>query len=69
MNFVRAWGPGTADGRVYARAAGMRVYHHPWLDSTATNYRTTTWPGAPPSVELPPAVSPPTTARRRCVPS
>jgi protein MpaA len=31
MNLVWAWGPSTDAGRVYARAAGMRFYHHPWL--------------------------------------
>ena len=26
-------------GRIYARAAGMRFYHHRWLDGTATNWQ------------------------------
>ena len=36
MKVVRAWGPSSAPDRVFARALGMRYYHHPWLDCTAT---------------------------------
>jgi protein MpaA len=39
MNLVWAWGPSTRAGSVYARAAGMRFYHHHWLDGTATNWQ------------------------------
>ena len=39
MNLVWAWGPSSRAGRVYARAAGMRFYHHPWLAGTATNWQ------------------------------
>ena len=39
MNLVWAWGPSTAAGRLYARVAGMRFYHHPWLDGTASNWQ------------------------------
>jgi protein MpaA len=37
MNLVWAYGtPGTSDGRIYARASGMRLYHHPSLPGTST---------------------------------
>jgi protein MpaA len=39
MDLVWAWGPSTAAGRVYAGAAGMRFYHHHWLDGTASNWQ------------------------------
>ena len=39
MNLVWAWGPSTNAGRTYARAAGMRFYHHHWLAGTATNWQ------------------------------
>jgi protein MpaA len=39
LNLVWAWGQSSAAGRVYARAAGMRFYHHHWLDGTATNWQ------------------------------
>jgi murein peptide amidase A len=39
MNVVWAFGPSTAAGRIYARAAGMRLYHHHWLPGTATNWQ------------------------------
>ncbi len=39
LNLVWAWGPSTTAGRVYARAAGMRFYHHPWLGGTAPNWQ------------------------------
>ena len=39
MNLVWAWGPSTRAGRVYAHAAGMRLYHHHWLDGTAVNWQ------------------------------
>jgi protein MpaA len=39
MNLVWAWGPSSSAGRIYARAAGMRFYHHPWLHGTATNWQ------------------------------
>ena len=40
MNLVWAFGPSRSAGRIYARAAGMRFYHHHWLDGTATNWQT-----------------------------
>ncbi|HEY1594869.1 MAG TPA: M14 family zinc carboxypeptidase [Thermoleophilaceae bacterium] len=37
MNLVWAFGnPGTRDGQIYARAAGMRLYHHASLPGTST---------------------------------
>jgi protein MpaA len=54
MDLVWAWGPSTAAGRVYARAAGMRLYHHHWLDGTATNWQNHHLPGSASfTVELP----------------
>ena len=54
MNLVWAWGPSTAAGRVYARAARMRFYHHPWLHGTATNWQNHHLPGSASfTVELP----------------
>src|SRR5436190_22196485 len=54
MNLVWAWGPSTTAGRVYARAAGMRFYHHHWLGGTATNWQNHHLPGtAAFTVELP----------------
>jgi protein MpaA len=54
MNLVWAWGPSTAAGRDYARLAGMRFYHHPWLHGTATNWQNRHLPNtASFTVELP----------------
>jgi predicted deacylase len=54
MNVVWAWGPSSAAGRLYARAAGMRFYHHPWLTGTAANWQNHHLPGASAmTVELP----------------
>jgi protein MpaA len=39
MNLVWAFGASTAAGRVYARVAGMLLYHHHWLRGTATNWQ------------------------------
>ena len=46
MDLVWAWGPSSAAGRVYARAAGMRFYHHHWLPGTAANWQNHHLPGA-----------------------
>jgi protein MpaA len=54
MNLVWAWGPSSAAGRLYARATGMRVYHHPWLPGTAANWQNHHLPDSPAiTVELP----------------
>lgn len=54
MNLVWAFGPSTSAGRIYARAAGMRFYHHHWLDGTATNWQNHQLPGSASfTVELP----------------
>ncbi|HEX7626892.1 MAG TPA: M14 family metallopeptidase [Gaiellaceae bacterium] len=39
MNLVWAYGRSSAAGRRYARLAGMRSYHHPWLQGTAANWQ------------------------------
>jgi hypothetical protein len=39
MDLVWAWGQSSDAGRLYARAAGMRFYHHHWLDGTAPNWQ------------------------------
>jgi murein peptide amidase A len=54
MNVVWAWGPSTAPGRRYAKAAGMRLYHHHWLSGTAANWQNHHLPTAAAfTVELP----------------
>lgn len=54
MNLVWAWGPSSRAGRIYARASGMRFYHHPWLDGTASNWQNHHMPGSAAfTVELP----------------
>jgi protein MpaA len=39
MNVVWAYGRSTSAGRIYARLSGMALYHHPWLNGTATNWQ------------------------------
>jgi hypothetical protein len=54
MDLVWAWGPSSAAGRVYARVAGMRFYHHPWLAGTAANWQNHRLPDSSAfTVELP----------------
>jgi protein MpaA len=54
MDVVWAWGPSSAAGRIYARAAAMRFYHHPWLTGTAANWQNHHLPDAAAfTVELP----------------
>jgi murein peptide amidase A len=54
MNVVWAWGQSSRAGRIYARAAGMRFYHHRWLPGTAPNWQNHHLPGtASFVVELP----------------
>jgi hypothetical protein len=54
MDLVWAWGPSSAAGRIYARAAGMRFYHHHWLHGTAINWQNHHLPGSASfTVELP----------------
>jgi protein MpaA len=54
MNLVWAWGESSAAGRIYARAVGMRFYHHHWLNGTATNWQNHHLPGSASfTVELP----------------
>jgi D-alanyl-D-alanine carboxypeptidase/D-alanyl-D-alanine-endopeptidase (penicillin-binding protein 4) len=65
MNLVWAWGQSTPAGRSYARASGMRFYHHHWLDGTAPNWQNHRLPGtASFVVELPAGnLSPPQVRR------
>lgn len=54
MNLVWAWGRSSRAGRIYARASGMRFYHHHWLPGTAPNWQNHHVPGtASFVVELP----------------
>lgn len=39
MDVIWAYGQSTKAGRLYARATGMRLYHHHWLPGTATNWQ------------------------------
>ena len=39
LDLVWAWGQSSSAGRIYARAAGMRFYHHRWLPGTAPNWQ------------------------------
>jgi murein peptide amidase A len=66
MNVVWAWGPSTAAGRRYAKAAGMRLYHHHWLRGTASNWQNHHLPGtAAFTVELPAGSLTPAQVRRQ----
>jgi murein peptide amidase A len=54
MNLVWAWGQSSRAGRLYARASGLRFYHHHWLPGTAPNWQNHHLPGtASFVVELP----------------
>jgi murein peptide amidase A len=61
MNVIWAYGPSTLAGRIYARASGERLYHHPWRPGTASNWQNHTLPGSSAiTVELPAgSLSPP----------
>jgi len=66
MNLIWAWGPSTAAGRIYARAARMRFYHHHWLDGTAANWQNHHLPGSASfTVELPAGSLSPQQVRRQ----
>ena len=39
MDLVWAWGQSSRAGRIYARASGLRFYHHHWLPGTAPNWQ------------------------------
>lgn len=39
MDLIWAWAQGTRAGRIYARAAGMRFYHHENLGGTALDWQ------------------------------
>lgn len=66
LDLVWAWGASTRAGRIYARAAGMRFYHHRWLRGTATNWQNHQLPGtAAFTVELPAGRLSPRDVRRQ----
>jgi murein peptide amidase A len=66
MNLVWAWGPSSLAGRIYARAAGMRLYHHRWLAGTAANWQNHHLPGSASfTVELPAGSLSPEQVRRQ----
>ena len=65
MNLVWAWGPSSRAGLIYAQAAGMRFYHHHWLDGTAANWQNHHLPGSAAfTVELPAGSLAPNDVRR-----
>lgn len=65
MDLVWAWGPGTDAGRIYARAVGMRFYHHHNLAGTAPNWQNNNVPGTGSFVvELPAGSLSPARVRR-----
>lgn len=65
MDLVWAWGQSSAAGRIYARASGMRFYHHHWLHGTASNWQNHHLPGtASFAVELPAGTLSPRQVRR-----
>ena len=39
LDLVWAYGRSSAAGRRYARLAGLRYYHHPWLAGSAANWQ------------------------------
>jgi protein MpaA len=54
MNLVWASGGSSVAGRIYARAARMRLYHHPSLPGTASNWQNDHLPDSSAlTVELP----------------
>jgi protein MpaA len=66
MDLVWAWAAGSHAGRVYARAAGMRYYHHHNLPGTAINWENHQDPAlAAFDVELPPGALSPVAVRRQ----
>jgi murein peptide amidase A len=65
MNVVWAWGQSSNAGRIYADAARMRLYHHHWLNGTATNWQNHHLPdSAAFTVELPAGSLTPRQVRR-----
>jgi protein MpaA len=65
LNLVWAWGQSSRAGRIYARASGMRFYHHRWLGGTAPNWQNHHLPGtASFVVELPAGSLSPAQVRR-----
>lgn len=65
MDLVWAWAGGSAPGRIYARAAGMRYFHHHNLPGTAINWQNHELPDTGAfDVELPPGSLSPAAVRR-----
>jgi protein MpaA len=66
MDLVWAYGPSTAAGRLYARVAGMRLYHRRWVRGGATEWQNATLRGAAAfTVELPAGELSPAEVRRQ----
>lgn len=66
MDLVWAWASATRAGRIYARAAGMRFYHHHNLPGTAINWQRHHLPAtAAFDVELPAGSLSPLQVRRQ----
>lgn len=66
MDLVWAWGPSSAAGRLYAKAAGMRFLHRRWLPGTASSWENRHLPrGAAFTVELPAGSLSPAQVRRQ----
>ena len=64
LNLVWAWGQSSEAGRIYARAVGMRFYHHHNLAGTAPNWQNHHLAGAAFVVELPAGSLSPARIRR-----
>ncbi|HEU5477254.1 MAG TPA: D-alanyl-D-alanine carboxypeptidase [Gaiellaceae bacterium] len=65
MNLVWAWGQSSHVGLIYARASGMRFYHHHGLGGTAPSWQNHRLPGAATFVvELPAGTLSPAQVRR-----
>ncbi|HET8752416.1 MAG TPA: D-alanyl-D-alanine carboxypeptidase [Gaiellaceae bacterium] len=65
MDLIWAWGQSSRAGRVYARASGLRFYHHHWLGGTAPNWQNHHLPGTASFVaELPAGALSPAQVRR-----
>lgn len=60
---VRAWGPSTRAGRVYAQLAGLPFHRLPWMDGTAPNWQNHRFSGASSFVVELPAAGPVHAAR------
>jgi murein peptide amidase A len=65
MDVIWAYGPSTLAGRIYARASGEPLYHHPWRPGTASNWQNHRFPDSSAiTVELPAGTLSPGQVRR-----